>query len=318
MKKKILITRKLLRENEDKLKKLFEVKFNENDEIYSSDKIIELSKDCDGILSAITDQFNKDLINKLSSSIKIIANYAVGYGNIDVNTAKERKIVVTNTPEVLDDSTADISILLLLGASRKVLEARRAAERQDWKWSADFMLGKQMSNKRLGILGMGRIGRAVAKRAKGFNMEIHYHNRNQLSKELEDGAIYHKTIKDLFNCSDFLSINCPATKETNKIINKETLAFLPDNVVIGNAARGDVVDDEAMIAALKTKKVFAFGLDVYNGEPKIHPEYLKLNNIFLLPHLGSATKRTRWDMAYRATQNLEDFFTKGVALDRVN
>jgi len=318
MKKKILITRKLLRENEDKLKKLFEVKFNENDEIYSSDKIIELSKDCDGILSAITDQFNKDLINKLSSSIKIIANYAVGYGNIDVNTAKERKIVVTNTPEVLDDSTADISILLLLGASRKVLEARRAAERQDWKWSADFMLGKQMSNKRLGILGMGRIGRAVAKRAKGFNMEIHYHNRNQLSKELEDGAIYHKTIKDLFNCSDFLSINCPATKETNKIINKETLAHFPDNVVIGNAARGDVVDDEAMIEALKSKKVFAFGLDVYNGEPKIHPEYLKLNNIFLLPHLGSATKRTRWDMAYRATQNLEDFFTKGVALDRVN
>ena len=318
MKKKILITRKLLRENEDKLKKLFEVKLNENDEIYSSDKIIELSKDCDGILSAITDQFNKDLINKLSSSIKIIANYAVGYGNIDVNTAKERKIVVTNTPEVLDDSTADISILLLLGASRKVLEARRAAERQDWKWSADFMLGKQMSNKRLGILGMGRIGRAVAKRAKGFNMEIHYHNRNQLSKELEDGAIYHKTIKDLFNCSDFLSINCPATKETNKIINKETLAHFPDNVVIGNAARGDVVDDEAMIEALKSKKVFAFGLDVYNGEPKIHPEYLKLNNIFLLPHLGSATKRTRWDMAYRATQNLEDFFTKGVALDRVN
>ena len=318
MKKKILITRKLLRENEDKLKKLFEVKLNENDEIYSSDKIIELSKDCDGILSTITDKFNKDLINKLSSSIKIIANYAVGYGNIDVNTAKERKIVVTNTPEVLDDSTADISILLLLGASRKVLEARRAAERQDWKWSADFMLGKQMSNKRLGILGMGRIGRAVAKRAKGFNMEIHYHNRNQLSKELEDGAIYHKTIKDLFNCSDFLSINCPATKETNKIINKETLAYFPDNVVIGNAARGDVVDDEAMIGALKSKKVFAFGLDVYNGEPKIHPEYLKLNNIFLLPHLGSATKRTRWDMAYRATQNLEDFFTKGVALDRVN
>ena len=318
MKKKILITRKLLRENEDKLKKLFEVKFNENDEIYSSDKIIELSKDCDGILSAITDQFNKDLINKLSSSIKIIANYAVGYGNIDVNTAKERKIVVTNTPEVLDDSTADISILLLLGASRKVLEARRAAERQDWKWSADFMLGKQMSNKRLGILGMGRIGRAVAKRAKGFNMEIHYHNRNQLSKELEDGAIYHKTIKDLFNCSDFLSINCPATKETNKIINKETLAHFPDNVVIGNAARGDVVDDEAMIEALKSKKVFAFGLDVYNGEPKIHPEYLKLNNIFLLPHLGSATKRTRWDMAYRATQNLEDFFNKGKALDKVN
>jgi lactate dehydrogenase-like 2-hydroxyacid dehydrogenase len=318
MKKKILITRKLLKENEDKLKELFDVKLNINDEIYPADKILELSKDCDGILSTITDQLNKDLISKLSPSVKIIANYAVGYGNIDINAAKEKNIVVTNTPEVLDDSTADISILLLLGASRKVLEARRAAERQDWRWSADFMLGKQMSNKRLGILGMGRIGRAVAKRARGFNMEIHYHNRSQLSKELEEGAIYHKTVKDLFNCSDFLSINCPATKETNKIINKETLEFLPDNAVIGNAARGDVVDDEAMIEALKSKKVFAFGLDVYNGEPKIHPEYLKLDNIFLLPHLGSATKRTRWDMAYRATQNLEDFFTKSSPKDKVN
>ena len=318
MKKKVLVTRKLLKENEDKLKKLFDVQLNEKDEIYSSDKIIELSKDCNGILCAVTDQINKELINRLSPSVKIIANFAVGYGNIDTTAARERNIVVTNTPEVLDDSTADVSILLLLGASRKVLEARRAAELQNWKWSADFMLGKQMSNKRLGILGMGRIGRAVAKRARGFNMEIHYHNRSQLSKDLEEGAIYHKTIKDLFSCSDFLSINCPATKETNKIINKETLAFLPDNVVIGNAARGDVVDDEAMIQALKTKKVFAFGLDVYNGEPKIHPEYLKLNNIFLLPHLGSATKRTRWDMAYRATQNLEDFFVKGAAKDKVN
>jgi len=318
MKKKILVTRRLLIENEEKLKELFDVKLNSKDELYTSDKIIELSKDCDGILSAITDQFNKDLIEKLPPSIKIIANFAVGFGNIDVNAAVKKNIVVTNTPEVLDDSTADISILLLLGASRKVLEARRAAELQNWKWSADFMLGKQMSNKRLGILGMGRIGRAVAKRARGFNMEIHYHNRSQLSKDLEEGAIYHKTVKDLFNCSDFLSINCPATKETNKIINKETIAFLPDNVVIGNAARGDVVDDEAMIEALKSEKVFAFGLDVYNGEPKIHPEYLKLNNIFLLPHLGSATKRTRWDMAYRATQNLEDFFNKGMAKDKVN
>ncbi|MDC0426547.1 D-glycerate dehydrogenase [Pelagibacteraceae bacterium] len=318
MKRKILITRKLLKENENKLKEIFDAKLNNQDEIYSADKIVELSKDCEGILCAVTDQFNKELINRLSPSVKIIANFAVGYGNIDLDAARQRNIVVTNTPEVLDDSTADISILLLLGASRKVLEARRAAELQNWKWSADFMLGKQMSNKRLGILGMGRIGRAVAKRARGFNMEIHYHNRNQLSKDLEGGAIYHKTIKDLFGCSDFLSINCPATKETNKIINKETLAFLPDNVVIGNAARGDVVDDEAMIAALKTKKVFAFGLDVYNGEPKIHPEYLKLNNIFLLPHLGSATKRTRWDMAYRATQNLEDFFNKGKASDKVN
>ena len=318
MKKKVLVTRKLLKENEEKLKELFDVKLNIHDELYTSEKILELSKDCDGILSAITDQFNKDLIEKISPSVKIIANFAVGFGNIDVAAATKKTIIVTNTPEVLDDSTADISILLLLGASRKVLEARRAAELQNWKWAADFMLGKQMSNKRLGILGMGRIGRAVAKRARGFNMEIHYHNRNQLSKDLEEGAIYHKTIKDLFKHSDFLSINCPATQETNRIINKETISYLPDNVVIANAARGDIIDDEAMIEAIKSKKVFALGLDVYNGEPKIHPEYLKLNNIFLLPHLGSATKRTRWDMGYRATKNLEDFFETKKAKDQVN
>jgi len=318
MKKKILVTRKLLKENEDKLKDLFDVKLNQNDELYSPEKILELSKDCDGILSAITDKFDENLINKLSPSVKIIANFAVGFGNIDIQAAKKKNIIVTNTPEVLDDATADITILLLLGASRKVLEARRAAEKQDWTWSANFLLGKQMSNKKLGILGMGRIGRAVAKRARGFGMEIHYHNRNQLSKELEEGAIYHPSIKDLFNQSDFLSINCPATKETNKLINKETINYLPKNPVVANAARGDIIDDEAMIEALKSKRVFALGLDVYNGEPKIHPEYLKLDNIFLLPHLGSATKRTRWDMGYRATENLENFFKSGKPKDKVN
>ena len=316
--KKILVTRKLLKENEDKLKELFDVKLNQNDELYSSDKIKELSKDCDGILSAITDKFDEALINKLSPSVKIIANFAVGFGNIDIKAAKKRNIVVTNTPEVLDDATADIAILLLLGASRKVLEARRAAEKQDWKWSANFLLGKQMSNKKLGILGMGRIGRAVARRAKGFGMTIHYHNRNRLPKDLEDGAIYHSTIKSLFEQSEFLSINCPATKETLKLINKETISYLPKNPVVANAARGDIVDDDAMVDALKSKRVFALGIDVYNGEPKIHPEYLKLDNIFVLPHLGSATKRTRWDMGYRATENLESFFKSGKAKDQVN
>ena len=316
--KKIFITRKLLQENEGKLKDLFEVNLNSNDKIYSASVIIEGSKDCDGILSSITDPINSDTISKLSDKIKIIANGAVGFGNIDFKKARERGIAVTNTPDVLTDATADIQILLLLGASRRAYEGRIAAEAQNWKWSWDLLLGKQMSNKKLGILGMGRIGRAVAKRAKGFDMEIHYHNRSKLSPDLEDGAIYHKNLKSLFEQSEFLSINCPATPETIKIINKETLSYLCENAVVGNAARGDVVDDEAMIEVLKNGKVFAYGLDVYNGEPKIHPEYLKLKNIFLLPHLGSATKRTRWDMAYRATKNLEDFFLDKKPKDLIN
>ena len=316
--KKIFVTRKLLEENENKLKELFNVKLNVNDKIYSAQEIIDESKDCDGILSSVTDPVNADTISKLSSSIKIIANGAVGFGNIDFKAARAKGISVTNTPDVLTDATADIQILLLLGASRKAYEGRIAAETQSWKWSWDFLLGKQMSNKRLGILGMGRIGRAVARRAKGFGMEIHYHNRSKLSADLEDGAIYHKDLKSLFEQSEFLSINCPATPETTKIINKETLGFLKENTVVANAARGDVVDDDAMVASLKSGKVFAYGLDVYNGEPKIHPEYLKLKNIFLLPHLGSATKRTRWDMAYRATANLDDFFNEKIPKDLIN
>ena len=318
MKKKIFVTRRLLKENEEKLQNLFDVTLNKNDKIYSPQEIINGSKNYDGILSSVTDPISADTISKLSNSVKIIANGAVGFGNIDIQAAKEKGITVTNTPDVLTDATADIQILLLLGASRKAYEGRIAAETQSWKWSWDFLLGKQMSNKRLGILGMGRIGRAVAKRAKAFGMEIHYHNRSKLSSDLEDGAIYHKTIKDLFEQSEFLSLNCPATPETTKIINKETLSYLKKNTVIGNAARGDIVDDDAMVEAIKNGTVFAYGLDVYNGEPKIHPEYLKLKNIFLLPHLGSATKRTRWDIAYRATKNLEDFFSGKKPQDKVN
>ena len=316
--KKIFVTRRLLKENEDKLKELFDVTLNTNDKIYKPEEIIEQSKGFNGILSSVTDPINAETISKLSDSIKIIANGAVGFGNIDIEAARKKNITVTNTPDVLTDATADIQILLLLGASRKAYEGRLAAEKQDWKWSWDFLLGKQMSNKRLGILGMGRIGRAVAKRAKAFGMEIHYHNRSKLSSDLEDGAIYHDTLKGLFEQSEFLSVNCPATPETTKIINKETLGYLKKNTVIGNAARGDVVDDDAMIEAIRNGTVFAYGLDVYNGEPKIHPEYLKLKNIFLLPHLGSATKRTRWDMAYRATKNLEDFFSGKKPKDQVN
>ena len=316
--KKIFVTRKLLEENEEKLKNVFQVKLNPEDKVYSAAEIITGSRDCDGILSSVTDPITSDTISKLSNTIKIIANGAVGFGNIDHKAAREKGIAVTNTPEVLTDATADIQILLLLGASRKAYEGRIAAESQNWSWSWNFLLGKQMSNKKLGILGMGRIGRAVAKRARGFGMEIHYHNRSRLTSDLENGAIYHKDLKSLFAQSEFLSINCPATPETTKIINKKTLSYLKDNSVVGNAARGDIVDDDAMVEAIKSGKVFAYGLDVYNGEPKIHPEYLKLKNIFLLPHLGSATKRTRWDMAYRATKNLEDFFNEKKPKDLVN
>ena len=316
--KKILVTRNLLPENEERVKKLFDAKLNKADNILSSEELINRSKDCDGILCIGGNKFDKAIIDQLSSSVKIIANYAVGYNNVDVDAAKQKGIVVTNTPEVLTDATADISILLLLGASRRAYEGRKHAETQSWNWSTNFLMGKQMSNKRLGILGMGRIGRAVAQRARGFGMEIHYHNRSKLSPDLELGATYHDNIKSLFSQSDFLSINCPATAETTNLLNEETINFLPDKAVVANAARGDIIDDAAMIKAMKSGKIFALGLDVYNGEPKINEEYLQLDNLFLLPHLGSSTKRTRIDMGDRAIDNLENFFSGKTPKDKVN
>ena len=316
--KKILVTRNLLGPTEETVLKLFDAKLNKQDKILSTEEIIALSKDCDGILCVGGNKFSKETIQKLSPSVKIIANYAVGYNNVDTEAATARGIVVTNTPEVLTDATADISILLLLGASRRAYEGRKYAEEQSWIWSTNFLLGKQMSDRKLGILGMGRIGRAVAERARGFGMEIHYHNQTKLSAELEKGAIYHSNIKSLFSQSEFLSINCPATAETVNLLNEETINYLPDEVVIANAARGDVINDEAMIKAMKSGKVFALGLDVYNGEPKINEEYLKLNNLFLLPHLGSATQKTRLAMGDRAINNLQEFFSNKRPKDQVN
>ena len=259
--KKILITRKLLKINEDKASKMFDVKLNSNDELYSQAKLIELSKGCDGILTSITDKIDEETINKLPNTVKIISNFAVGFGNIDLGTAKKRSIAVTNTPDVLTDATAEIAMLLILGAARRASEGIDKVKNSKWKWSADFLIGKQLTGARLGILGMGRIGRAVAKLAKSFGMIIHYHNRSKLSSELEMGATYHDSIKSLFSVSDVLSINCPATKETENIINAKTLEYFPTGAIITNSARGDMIDDEAMINALNKRKIYALGLD---------------------------------------------------------
>ena len=236
MKKKVLVTRKLLRSNEERASKLWDAKLNLNDEVYSQEKIIELSQGCDGILSSLTEKIDEKVINSLPPSIKIISNFAVGFGNIDHQAAKKRNIIVTNTPDVLTDATAEIAMLLILGACRRAKEGMEYARKENWKWSADFLIGKQLTGSRLGILGMGRIGRALAKIAKSFGMEIHYRNRSRLSPEIENGAIFHESIKSLFSVSDVLSICCPATKETKNIINKETLEYFPTGAIITNVA----------------------------------------------------------------------------------
>ena len=316
--KKILITRKLIKDSEDKASKIFEVNFNSNDELYSQSKLIEISKGYDAILTSLTDRMDQKTINQLPHTIKVISNFAVGFGNIDLEAAKKKGIAVTNTPEVLSDATAEIGILLILGACRRVSEGIQSAKESNWKWSADYLIGKQLTGTRLGILGMGRIGQKIAAIAKSLGMIIHYHNRSKLNKEKEQGAIYHDSLKSLFEVSDVLSICCPATKETENLINKETLEYFPTGAVITNVARGDIVDDEALIDALNRKKIYAAGLDVYKGEPNLNPGYLKIKNIFILPHLGSATKHTRIAMANLAIDNIDEFFKSGNSKNKVN
>ena len=316
--KKVFVARKLLRSNEKRMSEIWDAKLNFEDKVYSQSELIELSKDCDGILCSMVDKFDAETINKLSDKVKIISNIAVGFGNIDIKAAMNKNIIVTNTPDVLTDATAEIAILILLGAARRATEGRKWVDKKNWTWSADFLIGKQLTDSRLGILGMGRIGQALAERAKSFGMKIHYHNRKKLPPNLEKGAIYHESLKSLISVSDFFSINCPTTEETKKIINEETLSYFLNGAVIINSARGDMIDDEAMINALKSGKVFALGLDVYNGEPDIHPQYLKLDNVFILPHLGSATEKTRFAMADLAISNIEEYFKTGKCKNTVN
>jgi len=316
--KKILITRKLIKSSEEYAQKVFNTKLNEKDKLLTKDEIIQKSSDCDGILSSITDKFDENLILKLPDKIKIISNFAVGYGNIDILAASKKNIVVTNTPDVLTDATAEIAILVLLGAARRAKEGMEWAKKKNWKWSSEFLIGKQLTGSRLGILGMGRIGRAVADRARSFGMKIHYHNRSRLNKDLEKDSIYHKSLESLLSVSDFFSINCPATKETKNIINNKTIKYFPDGAVVSNSARGDMIDDDAMVSALKSGKIFSLGIDVYNGEPNIHSEYLNLPNVFVLPHLGSSTMKTRTAMGNLAIQNMEEFFKTGKPRNKVN
>jgi len=316
--KKILITRKIIKSSEEYAATIFNVKLNKEDKILTKDELITQSSDCDGILTSISDQLNEDTILKLSDKVKIISNFAVGFGNVDLEAAKKRNITITNTPDVLTDATAEIVMLILLGAARRAKEGAEWVNKKNWKWSSDFLMGKQLSGSRLGILGMGRIGRAVAERAKSFGMKIHYYNRSRLDSVLEKGAKYHNSLESLLSVSDFFSINCPSTKETKRIINAKSIKCFPDGAVIANSSRGDMIDDEAMVQALKNGKIFSLGLDVYNGEPNICPEYLTLPNVFVIPHLVSSTKKTRTAMGDLAISNIKEFFKTGKCKNKVN
>jgi len=306
----ILVTRRLPDAVLERIARDYEGILNEQDVQYSASDILELSSRADAILPCSTEKFGADLINALPARVQAIATYSAGYDHIDLGAAKARGIVVTNTPDALTDSTAEIALLCLLGAARQAHNAGTILRTGQWdRWEPTAMLGVELTGKRLGILGMGRIGRGVAKRARGFDMEIHYHNRSQLEPALEQGAVYHEQPEEMLPQVDILSINCPLSPETHHFINAERIASMRDGAILVNTARGPIVEDSALIAALRSGKIAAAGLDVFEGEPAIDPAYVDLPNAFLLPHIGSATVEARNAMGFHCLDNLDAWFS---------
>jgi lactate dehydrogenase-like 2-hydroxyacid dehydrogenase len=314
----VFVTRKLPDDVTARVERSYKARLNPEDRLYSAQELIAAAAGADALLVCPTDKLTDEVIEVLPRSIRVIATFSVGFEHINLPAAKARGIAVTNTPDVLTDATADITLLLILGAARRAHEGERIIRENKWNtWGTTYMLGSHVTGKRLGILGMGRIGQAVAKRARAFDMTIHYSNRRRLSPELEAGATFHAKPEDMLPHCDFLSINAPASPETYHFLNAERIARLPDGAIVVNTARGTLVDDEALIAALKSRKLAAAGLDVFENEPRLHAGYRSLENTFLLPHLGSATIETRNAMGFKCLDNLDAFFAGKEPPDRL-
>lgn len=314
----LLVTRAMPRDVTERIEQDYDGRLNADDSLWNRDELIARAAGCQGILCTSTEKMDAATIAALPAEVKIIATYSVGFEHIDLAAARGKGITVTNTPDVLTSATADVAMLLILAAARRAYEGERLVREDKWTgWKPNFLVGTEVTGKRLGIFGMGRIGEAVARRARGFDMTIHYSKRRRLPAAQELGAVYHKTLEDMLPHCDFLSIHCPATPETHHILDREHLALLPEGAIVVNTARGSVVDDEALIEALKSGKVAAAGLDVFENEPRINPAYRDLPNTFLLPHVGSATVETRNAMGFKCLDNLDAFFKGEAPPDRL-
>lgn len=314
----ILVTRKLPAAVEARLSRDYSPIFNPEDRRYSTDELLQKSEGTDAMLPCHTENLLSEVIEKLPDSVKAIANFSVGVDHCDLNAAKKKGIIVTNTPDVLTDATAEIAMLCLLGAARRASEGERLIRERKWNtWSPDFMVGTQVTGKRIGIIGMGRVGQVTARRARGFDMQVHYYNRRRLPEALEQGAVFHESLSTLLPISDFLALHCPSTPETQDLVNEALIAQLPKGAILVNTARGNVIDEDALINALRSGRLRAAGLDVYKNEPAIREEFSQLENLFALPHVGSATHETRDAMGFRALDNLDAIFSGREPKDRV-
>ena len=296
----------------------YDVILNEADTPGTADEIVAMSARVDAMMPCHSERFSADVVAQLDPRLKIVANHSVGVDHCDLDALRAKGIVVTNTPDVLSEATAEIAFLLMLGAARRAVEGDRIVRSGAWdSWSPAFMVGKQVSGARLGIVGMGRVGQVMAQFARGFGMEVHYYNRSRLPDEQEQGATYHDSLDSLLPVSDFLSLHCPATPETAGLMNAERFAQLPAGAVFVNTARGALVDEAALIAALESGQLMAAGLDCFVTEPGGNPAMAPHESIFMLPHIGSATVRTRDAMGFRALDNLDAFFAGKEPRDRL-
>lgn len=287
----------------------YDVILTEDDQPPTPDEIVAMSAKVDGVIPCHSERFDAEVAARLDPRLKILANHSVGVDHCDLPALKARGIAVTNTPGVLADATAELGMMLMLGAARHAVTGDRIVRSGAWDfWSPAFLVGKQVTGARLCIIGMGGVGRALARKARGFDMEIHYHNRRRLPAAEEAGATYHESLDTLLPLADFLSLNCPATPETVNLMTTERFLQMPKGSILLNVARGNLVDEAALLMAIESGQLAAAGLDCFRDEPGGNPAFAAHENIVMMPHVGSATVATRDAMGFLALDNLDAFF----------
>jgi glyoxylate reductase len=319
-KPKVIVTRKLPDQVETRLRELFDTELNLTDDPMSREALVDAVKRAAAIVPTITDRIDADLIAQAGDQLKLIANFGAGVDHIDVVAANARGIAVTNTPGVLTDDTADLTMALIMAVSRRVVEGANVAQAGGFTgWTPTWMMGRRITGKRLGIIGMGRIGQAIARRAKAFGMQIHYHNRKPVShliaEELE--ATYWESLDQMLARMDIISVNCPHTPATYHLLSARRLKLLQPHAIVVNTARGEIIDEGALAELLASGAIGGAGLDVFEFEPAINPKLLKLPNAVLLPHLGSATVEARIDMGEKVIINIKTWMDGHRPPDRV-
>ena len=319
-KPKIILTRKLPDSIEIRMKELFDTQINISDRMFSNNDLVDALKTADIIVPTVTDKLTSEIINKATKRLKLIASFGTGVDHIDLEAAKEKGITVTNTPGVLSEDTADIAMALILAVPRRIIEGNKLVRSGYWKgWSPTGLLGHRINGKRLGILGMGQIGQAIAKRARGFGMKIHYHNRKPVQPLIEDEleATYWDKLDEMIQRIDILSVNCPHTELTHKLLNKKKLSKLNKNSYLINTSRGEIIDEKGLIEILEEKKIAGAGLDVYENEFQISKKLRELENVVILPHIGSATIEGRQAMGEKVIINIQTFVDGHTPPDKI-